>query len=223
MSIGLQVGRDERILVVAPHQDDECIGCGGALLKWRADGATTGVLWISKTTTGQRLGDEARSAADALGVEWTRALGAPSVGLVADPTWLDPIVAAFRAFGPSVVLLPHAAEDDRQHRVTTELGKEAVWLAEYPSRPDLGEPVPRARVVLAYEVWTPMSEPAMFCDITAHAAGKEKAIASYASQIEIADFCAGALGLNRYRGVTSGAGTFAEAFAVVRLGEGGRT
>ncbi len=214
------VGAGDRVLVVAPHQDDECIGAGGTLLKWGAEGAVTGVLWVCGTADGQSPGVEATNAAAVLGCTWTRALGAPPASLSPDASWLHGIVGALREFRPSVVLLPHQGEDDRQHRVVAELGREAVWIAAYPVLPQLGDPVGRIRTVLAYEVWTPLPDPAFYSDITAHIPGKERAIASYASQLRIADFRAGAICLNRYRGVTSGAGDFAEAFAVIRLQEG---
>lgn len=221
MVSGLLIDSSDRILVVAPHQDDESIGCGGTVLKWGAAGAQTGVLWVSSTTTGEERSVEALLAAETLALSWTRSLGMPPVGLSAESAVLDAVVRAFREFSPSIILLPHCAEEDRQHRVAYELCLEAEWIAAYPLRFDLGDPVRRPRAVLAYEVWTPLERPALHCDITAYATLKRNAISCYESQVAIADFPDAALGLNRYRGVTSGVGAFAEAFAILKLHEGG--
>ena len=39
--------RDRRILVVAPHADDEVLGCGGTILKAVAQGASVHLLIVS--------------------------------------------------------------------------------------------------------------------------------------------------------------------------------
>ena len=40
-----------RTLVIAPHPDDELLGCGGTLLKRVAQGHTVGILFMTTVTT----------------------------------------------------------------------------------------------------------------------------------------------------------------------------
>src|SRR5580692_12983002 len=40
-------GAQERILVIAPHPDDESLCCAGILQRARANGAATAVVWIT--------------------------------------------------------------------------------------------------------------------------------------------------------------------------------
>ncbi len=209
-------GVGERVLVVAPHQDDECIGPGGSLARWAAAGATVGVLWMSATDRGERIGAEALAALEVLGVDWYRGLGIRPYGLAGTQEELRSTVAALRAFAPTTLLLPHADEDDRQHRLTGELGREARWLAAYDIDPELGTPIPELRLVLEYEVWTPLRRPAVYVDISATVDIKRQAIDRYRSQNEIVAFSEAATALNRYRGLMSGVGAFAEAYGVLR-------
>lgn len=209
-------GAGERVLVVAPHQDDECIGPGGAVARWTAAGATVGVLWMSSTDRGERIGAEALAALTVLGVDWHRGLGISPYGLSGAPEELRSTVAALREFAPTTLLLPHADEDDRQHRLTGELGREASWLAAYDIDPELGAPIPALRLVLEYEVWTPLRRPSVYVDISATVDVKARAIDCYRSQNEIVAFSEAATALNRYRGLMSGVGAYAEAYGVLR-------
>lgn len=203
-------GPGDRVLVCAPHQDDESIGCGGAVRRWRDQGTDVGVLWMSADDSGAAVGPEARQALAVLGVEWCRSLGRPAVGLTYDHATVTEVVHAMRAFGPTVVLVPHPDEDDRQHQVTSELATEASWLVEYPWQTEVAA-VPAPRLVLAYEVWTPMRRPTTYLDISSTATRKQSAIDCYASQTRIVPYGEAALGLNRYRGRMFGVGEYAEA------------
>lgn len=203
----------DRILVVAPHQDDESIGCGGSIVSWRKAGAAVGVLWVSASDAGEPIGAEAATAAQMLGACWTVGLGYPPVGLAYGYEPLCRLISAMREFAPTVLLFPHADEDDRQHAATSQLAHEAAWLAAYPLPSLSGTLLSKPpRLLLGYEVWTPIRRPDGYFDTTDTSAEKAAIISCYASQIAIADHVSAALGLNRYRGLTSGTGEYAEAF-----------
>lgn len=216
----LRITTTDRVLAIAPHQDDESIGCGGMLSVWARAGAATGVLWVSATTTGETVGAEARDAAAALGLSWFEGIGEPPVGLTEERRNLLSVVAGIRRFRPTVLLVPHDDEDDRQHRVVSALAQEAEWIAAYEVDEEAGTPLPaRPRLVLGYEVWTPLRRPTTHVDITSAVAAKRAAITCYASQQEIVEFAEAALSLNRYRGLMSGTGDHAEALQVLRIGK----
>lgn len=101
----LQVGRNERLLVIAPHPDDETIGAGGLMQRVLAGGGTVDVVMVTagdgyvgavrgETGTpsprpqdfiayGERRLRESRAALDVFGHERTRltVLGFPDGGL----------------------------------------------------------------------------------------------------------------------------------------------
>jgi LmbE family N-acetylglucosaminyl deacetylase len=78
-------GRD-RVLVVAPHPDDESIGCAGTILRHLSSGDETVILYVTDGSASRALGlgademrrrrrDEARAACRVLGVEQVRWMG----------------------------------------------------------------------------------------------------------------------------------------------------
>jgi N-acetylglucosamine malate deacetylase 1 len=204
-----------RVLVVSPHRDDETIGCGGTI-RGHADRGDE--VWVVHLTgEGGASAAEAGEACRLLGVTRTVTLSGPSVALHADETLLAELVEVYRQCGPDVVYAPHPGEDDPTHRTAAALAAEARWMAPYPILPERGPALERPpSAVYEYEVWTPLARPSVYRDISAHRERKAQALAAYGSQLRLNQWVDGALGLNRYRGVTSGCGEWVEAFSVVR-------
>jgi LmbE family N-acetylglucosaminyl deacetylase len=212
MPARLQKVQPGRVLVVAPHMDDEAIPCGGTLLLHAQAGSTVHVVFTtdsggpsSDPTTRERLRRtrqaEAEAARRVLGYGSAESLDFPDGRLVQhEAAVAERLAAAMRAFGPSAVLCPFPADAHADHQATARAAGEAAAAAGFR-----GE-------VWAYEVWTALW-PNVCIDITAVAAAKERAIACYASQTEDRDYGAAALGLNRFRGLRHQV-SFAEAYYV---------
>lgn len=202
------------VLVVAPHRDDEAIGCGGTLCAHADRGDTTAVVHI----TGEQGAtfEEARAATRLLDVSRLYTLSAEAVQLAVTQKLLIELIGVLRDFRPSMVYAPHEQDDDPLHKLASTMAREATWLASYPAYPEAGHPlVAPVREVLAYEVWTPLPRPTTFANITDYVTRKQESLRSYHSQMSIARWDEGALGLNRYRGVTCGLGEYAEAFTAL--------
>lgn len=45
----LKLGKGERIIVLAPHCDDEVVGCGGTLIKYISQGAKIKIVYMTKS------------------------------------------------------------------------------------------------------------------------------------------------------------------------------
>jgi len=124
---------DQRVdlLAIAAHRDDVELTCGGTLAKAVRAGHRVGILDLTQGETGTR-GDaatraaEAERAARALGVQVRLNAGLPDAHLHND----DPSRAQLiRATRPRVVILPYPVGRHPDHRIASELGRDACYLA----------------------------------------------------------------------------------------------
>lgn len=212
-------------MVFAPHPDDEVIGCGGAIAAHVRAGDEVAIVYLTSGEAGSlaippdELRDiregEARQGAEMLGVKDLIFLRFPDGYLDFSPERMRTLVSLIREKQPDVVYLPHAQEGPRDHRVTHELGSEAVRRASGPWFQDCGaEPWP-VKYVLAYEVWTPIASPTYYNDVTSWIDLKTAALRCHASQVTTVAYDEAVKGLNRYRGILSGMGDYCEAFQVI--------
>jgi LmbE family N-acetylglucosaminyl deacetylase len=185
------------VLVIAPHADDEVLGCGGLLARLAALGrAEVHVLYLAvdgfrhyglegETTVAQRL-EEISAVADLLG--FTHEIAYADQGLMEklDTMPARQLVELFeRTFDqrrPELVLLPGDGDYDQDHRAVFRAG----FAATRPMPADCGKwLVPH---VLGYELtqkeWAsaPLARATAYCDISAHLETKLEAISRYATQ-----------------------------------------
>lgn len=181
-----------RVLVVAPHPDDEVLGAGGTMARRAAEGDEVVVAIVTKAgppvftpdvaETGRR---EARAAHDLLGVKETHFLDFPAAGLDTVPhrDLNAGLLELFRDVRPEVVFVPFGGDLHRDHREVFE----SALVCARPGHRD----APRA--VYSYETlsetnWnapyvTPAFAPNVFVDITPHLETKLGAMGRYASQL----------------------------------------
>src|SRR5947209_5490553 len=140
--------RSRRALVVAPHHDDECIGCGGFLAKLSHSGWTTYCVTVfdslegANSPPGQIRLQEAQAAANILGAQRLDDLRMPCRADTKedDITWR--LVGILRNVQPEILLIPHSGERDPEHQKTHRACIEAIWLSESTYRSELGLPAP---------------------------------------------------------------------------------
>lgn len=224
------------VLVVAPHPDDEALGCGGSIAAYTAAGRAVALAFLtsgergSPTVAPEDLGllreQEAAAAALALGVTRQRMkfLRLPDGGIAPnDLGQVGAVVALFRAVRPALLYVPHPGETSFDHRCAYELCWRAAGLCGSANFPEWGPPhwVP---TVLGYEVWSAIPQPPYLHSIDEFVDRKLAAMACYSSQGEGAKGSGQAthvgpagLALSAYRGAST-VGGHREAFAVLRLG-----
>src|SRR5690349_6512290 len=105
-----------RTLVVAPHPDDEILGCGGTLLRRKAEGGVLG--WLIVTGMDERSGwsaerirqreEEIAKVAALAGFDKVFKLGLPATKLDTLPRreLVASFSAVFQSFEPEEVLVP---------------------------------------------------------------------------------------------------------------------
>lgn len=208
----------KRILVLAPHPDDEAIGCGGTLLKHVKDGDTVHVVFL---TSGEKGGHgrseaetirvregESRAAAKILGVRRLEFWHLPDGAVKPTATGIAQMRAKFKQFKPDVIYVTHDRETHPDHRG-------AVRLLRRSLRSLRG----KTPIVLGYEVWTPIQKLDEIVDISPFMERKLRAVRTYRSQCAVVGFVEAVRGLNRYRGEMHSwpGGDYAEVFTRINL------
>ena len=200
-----------KVLVIAPHPDDECIGCGGVVCRHVQRGdevhavfLTSGELGLKQLPREQAWSmreKEARAAAKVLHLASTEFLRLP------DWTMGDDLAAVSRGMRssldrllPKLIYLPHPNEWHPDHKVCLPAIRAAL---------DGVSNVPK---LLGYEVWTPMAQHDHVENITDVMPTKLRALRKHASQIKDWGYVRAVRALNEFRGIMAGRCRFAEVF-----------
>ena len=218
----------KRVLVVAPHPDDETLGVGGTIAKYSAQGDEVFVLMVSghlppiySRKAYEETVSEAYSAFSVLGVEKSEFLEIPATMIGDQP--LHEVNArnskVVNDFNPHIVLCPYP---DRHidHRLVFD----SVMVATRPV--GVGKDI---EIVAAYETlsethWNaphiePNFTPNWVVDISDHISKKLNALECYKSQIS--EFpgprsIEAVEALAKFRGTQAGFG-YGEGFHIVRM------
>ncbi|MEM9191975.1 MAG: PIG-L deacetylase family protein [Myxococcota bacterium] len=209
LPVALRPVEKGRVLVVAPHMDDEVIGPGGTLALHQNAGSTIDVVFCARGATPEAdrtRRAEARACGAFMEFAGLHYLDFPEGALsLHEPALADALASFVRRFEPDVVFCPFVADHHRDHTACSMAVASALGRAAFR-----GE-------VWAYEVWSPLW-PNVAVDISAVVDTKRRAIAFHESQTAGLHYVEGALGLNRYRGLRVYV-DYAEAFFVGSLAD----
>jgi LmbE family N-acetylglucosaminyl deacetylase len=206
------------VLVLAPHPDDESLGCGGTVRLLTQAGTPVDVVFMTRGENGllalqdqpesvhARLADtreaEARAACKLLGVREVEFLNGIDGGLSNQPHLAHPLAGRLSAGKYQRVFAPWLGEAHPDHAATFRLLQRAVWAAEI------------APAIWLYEVWTPLP-PTDHVPIDATIAVKRAAIEQHQSQLACLDYLSAFMGLAAYRALACSPAQYAEAFLVI--------
>ncbi|MFO1078493.1 MAG: PIG-L deacetylase family protein [Planctomycetota bacterium] len=204
-----------RVLVFAPHPDDEVAGPGGCLALHRHAGDAVRVVVATTGGAGDPEGRfprasyaelrerESRAGLAELGVDDAVYWRMPDNMVLSqsDYEWGTQLAAtAIREFTPDIVYLPWEAEGHPDHHALHLIACAGMARAAFGG------------TALGYEVWNAMV-PDLVVDITAVEQQKRRAIRAHASQTAYVDFEHTILGLNAYRAMVHARGRgYCEAF-----------
>src|SRR5262245_37449596 len=186
-----------RVLVVAPHADDETIGAGGTIARHVAEGDDVNVAIVTGHGNGPHplwprsvwdtvRGEAARAMAE-LGVKQLHFDEIPAALVADQPVWkLNKTIGAIvQKLEPEILYVPFPFDLHKDHRETFH-ALSVAWRTSSPSGRNI-------KSVYCYEVqsethWNaPYLEagflPNTWVDITAHLETKLRALACYASQL----------------------------------------
>jgi N-acetylglucosamine malate deacetylase 1 len=140
------------ILAIASHRDDVELTCGGTLVKHALKGHRTAIIDLTQGEMGTRGSAELRAAeADAaaavLGVATRRNLGLPDAGIENTPETRRQLALLIRGLRPRVVIAPAPRGRHPDHRVGSQLIRDACFVAGL-AKLDPTSPPHRPRKVL---------------------------------------------------------------------------
>jgi N-acetylglucosamine malate deacetylase 1 len=177
------------ILAIAAHRDDVELTCAGVLLKAADAGYRTAILDLTAGETGTRgsaavRAEEAERAAVILGVSERRNAGLPDAHLHNTDETRRLVVAEIRQFAPRVVILPFPVGRHPDHRVASELGRDACFLAGLARYDAPGAPHRPHKILYALSYREDPVKPTFVVDISAQFERKLAAVRCYASQFD---------------------------------------
>ncbi|WP_423924580.1 bacillithiol biosynthesis deacetylase BshB1 [Candidatus Palauibacter sp.] len=122
------------LLAVAAHPDDAELTCGGTLARAAEQGYRTGILDLTRGEMASRgspgiRAEEAARAAAALGVAVRANAGLPDARLENSQEARRVVVAHLRRLSPATVILPYPRGRHPDHRIASELARDACFLA----------------------------------------------------------------------------------------------
>lgn len=150
--IRIQAPFGKSMLVIAPHQDDETIGCGGAMALQKRAGGAVSILLLNDGAVGhddsamtrpqlaELRNQESRRAAAALGIDPPRFLGHPDLSVGADRIATE-VAEVLESQKIDVVFAPSVLDLQPDHRRGNYILAEALRQANRNIR------------VFGYEVW----------------------------------------------------------------------
>lgn len=201
--------------MIAPHADDEAIGCGGAILRLVARGFACRVLCATEGAEGVTREREYVAALAVAGATMLPGLGLRERAVHASADLVVQLADLLLSEAPNLVFAPHALEADPDHQAVSRAVTAALTVALARGIPPLA--------LLEYEVWTPLTAPNLVMDISRLMDRKLAMIRCYTSQMATRSYDRAAFGINRYRALMHGRGSgFAEAFRVPSI-KGGWT
>jgi LmbE family N-acetylglucosaminyl deacetylase len=181
-----------KMLVVAPHPDDEVLGVGGTLLRRKAEGAELAWLIVTGISTAEgwkqeqieRRADQIARVTAMFEFDHVYTLNFPTTQLDRIPVGdlVSAISGVFKAFQPEEVYVPHPSDVHTDHRAVFDAAGACTKWFRYPS----------VKRVLAYETLSETDfglgtelgfRPNVFVDISPYLEDKLKAMDIYASEI----------------------------------------
>lgn len=208
------------VLVIAPHPDDEVIGCGGALCLHAARGDRLAAVFLTSGELGlkQLPRDKAWKTREGEARRAAKILGIQSLAFLRLPDWCmgDDIAKAAEALrpvlakeNPKLIYLPHPADGHPDHRATL-----LVLRAAFDGS---GAATPMLR---GYEIWTPLPAWDHAENISSVMPRKLRALRAHRSQLREFDYVRAVRGLNAFRGALAGKCDYAEVFQALSLSPG---
>ncbi len=177
------------LLAVAAHRDDVELTCAGTLIRAADAGYRTGILDLTAGESGTRgsaalRGEEAERAARIMGVSERRNAGLPDAHIQNSEETRRAVIEQIRHFAPRVVILPYPVGRHPDHRIASELTRDACFLAGLARYDAAGAPHRPHKILYALAYREDPVKPTFVVDVSDQFTRKLEAIRCYASQFD---------------------------------------
>jgi bacillithiol biosynthesis deacetylase BshB1 len=177
------------LLAIAAHPDDVELTCGGTLIKTARAGYRIGIVDLTQGETGSRgtpgrRAQEASEAARVMGVATRLNAGLPDAHLHNTDETRRVVIELIRQLRPQTVILPFPVGRHPDHRVASEICRDACYLAGLANYAADGQAHRPAKILYALAYREDPVKPTFVVDISDEFDTKMAAIRSYASQFD---------------------------------------
>jgi len=207
-----------KILVIAPHPDDELIGLGGTLRLHILNKDIVKVIYITDGSTGfpksyrpthrekQEMADkrelEAREGMEVIGVSDLTFLEYKDDKFSINDNILKYMIQLLNNMQPDIIYIPYFFDTNRDHQQTLNIMMKTLEQSKLSTK------------IAMYEVWEPLTAN-FIVGIDKVASTKEEALKVHKSQLNSINYLYSAMGMSAFRGAINEAGDYAEAFLVL--------
>jgi LmbE family N-acetylglucosaminyl deacetylase len=196
-----------KILVIAPHPDDEIFGCGGTLLLSNSQNIHIVYLTSGHTSNAQDRKLEARSVCESKGWTYTF-LELTDGNIELDERASQKLASEINNISPNLIFLPFLLDDNLDHRKSNQLLANALPFLKNKAE------------IWSYQVYSCLISNVII-DITDAIEEKQTLLRKYVSQFKDRDWANFNLGLNAWnsRLLKSTKTCYAENFFVLPIQE----
>jgi N-acetylglucosamine malate deacetylase 1 len=207
------------VLVIAPHPDDESIGCGGTICLHVARGDRVSAVFLTSGELGLKKlpREKAWATREAEAQKAGKILGLHELYFLRCPDWMlnehkretvQVLAPILKQAAPEIIYLPHPDEWHPDHKESLPILKAALKQSRLKSP-----------TLFGYEVWTPLSAHDHVEDISPVMARKLRAVRAHRSQLGGFKYDRAIAGLNQYRGEMAAKVRYAEVFQTLKTGK----
>jgi len=216
----------KKVIVIAPHPDDETLGCGGTLLRYRSQGVA--IHWMIVTNMDTDFSTDRFTAREReidiiqnhYGFESVSVLNLPTTRLDTVPVgeFVSRIKSVLDRIEPDTIYLPYRGDVHTDHRAVFDAAISCTKWFRYPC----------IKRILSYETLSETEfglnpdsngfRPNVFVDISSHLEKKLDILSVYASELGVFPFprsIEAVRALAALRGAASGC-IAAEAFMLLK-------
>jgi N-acetylglucosamine malate deacetylase 1 len=180
------------ILAFGAHADDVEIGMGGTIAKLTSTGKRIGICdlteaELSSNGTVELRKEEAKKAAEILGVSERMSLGLPDRGLLLNEDYISKIAEIIRRYQPKIIFAPYIEDRHPDHGNCARLVEEAVFSAGIRKFHTAQSTDPHKVQNVYFYMINGFHKPNFIFDISDTMTKKITALRAYKSQFELSE------------------------------------